>query len=231
MPIQQAKFSQYLRKNEAPLSSLQTEKIYYHLLRANLQELFFNIYPRLKGHLGEESWQFLLDQFLIHHKARTPYFYQVPDEFLSFLWHNKAQYSQWPWLWSLAHFEWMELVASVADEAWPESDPTRPRCSPLAYYCQYEYAVYPEDGDYTPLSLRERPWQGIVYRNKAHEVQWFACEPWSALIFTALQQAENKNSGDVVSYLQKQVSHESTDTIRQSLMAWCDEWRKLDILV
>ena len=230
MSIKQADFSDYLRTAKTPLSPKGTEKIYHRLLRANLQELLANIYPRLIEHLGEEKWQFLLDQFLCIHKANTPYFYQVPDEFLSFLWHNKALYGQWPWLWALAHFEWMELVATVADENLPEPDSQGMRCSPLAYYCQYEYAVYPLDKEYAPLALRTQPWQGIVYRNRAQEVQWLALDAWSALLFTIIQQQKN-NVDDIVDCLKEQMSAYSHDAIRQSVMAWCDEWHELNILV
>lgn len=231
MSIKQGDFSDYLRTAQRPLSKTATEKIYHRLLRANLQELFANIYPRLMAQLGEEQWAFLLDQFLIKHKAHTPYFYQVPDEFLSFLWHNKALYSQWPWLWALAHFEWMELVATVADEALPKLDAGCIRASPLAYYCQYAYAVYPLDKEYTPLALRAQPWQGIVYRNSAHEVQWFALEAWSALVFTIIQQQQRNNVDDIIDYLREQGCDYPVDTIHQSVVAWCHEWQKLEILM
>jgi len=230
MSVKQQDFSDYLRTAKTPLSAKGTEKIYHCLLRANLQELLANIYPRLIEQLGEEKWQFLLDQFLRCHKASTPYFHQVPDEFLSFLWHNKALYGQWPWLWALAHFEWMELVATVADESLPEPDSQGMRCSPLAYYCQYEYAVYPLDKEYTPLALRTQPWQGIVYRNRAQEVRWFALDAWSALLFTIIQQQKN-NVDDIVDCLQEQMSGYSHDAIRQSVIAWCDEWHELEILI
>jgi uncharacterized protein len=230
MSIKQHDFSDYIRIAKTPLSQSGTEKIYHRLVRANLQEVLANIYPRLMAQLGEENWMFLLDQFLQSHKARTPYFYQVPDEFLGFLWHNKALYSQWPWLWALAHFEWMELVATVADEVLPRPNSALIRCSPLAYYCQYAYAVYYLDKEYTPLALRTQPWQGIVYRNSAHEVQWFVLDAWSALVFTAIQQQKN-NVDDIVHYLKEQASGYPADTVYQSVVAWCNEWRKLEILI
>lgn len=229
--IKQQQFSTTLRGPYSALKKAEREKIYYHLLRANLHEVLANIYARLIEHLGSENWAFLLDEFLREHTATTPYFYQLPDEFLSFLWHNKARYGQWPWLWALAHFEWMELVATVADEILPEPNAVLLRCSPLAYYCQYDYAVHPLDKEYTDLAQRTHPWQGIVYRNRQHEVLWFVLEPWSAHLLQAILQQKECSVEDMVRYVMQSNSAYKEKEVRESVEAWCNEWRELDILV
>ncbi|MCD6045213.1 MAG: hypothetical protein K0R48_376 [Gammaproteobacteria bacterium] len=224
-------FSQYLRGTDSTTHSGR-EKIYYHLVRANLHEVLAHIYPRVINYVGAENWAFLLDEFLHQHAAATPYFYQLPDEFLSFLWHNKAHYGQWPWLWSLAHFEWMELVATVADEPLPEPNTALLRCSPLAYYCQYDYAVHPLDKEYTALERRAQPWQGVVYRNRKHLVHWFALETWPALLLQTILQYKECSIEDTVHHLMQQGNNAyQEDAVRESVVAWCDTWRKLDILV
>ncbi len=205
------------------------EKVYYHLLRANLHEVLVNIYPRVIDAIGTKSWTFLLDAFLQRHAASTPYFYELPDEFLGFLWHNRAEYSQWPWLWALAHFEWMELVATVANDLFPEPNAAFIRCSPLVYYCQYDCAVYPEDKTYTALEKRALPWQGAVYRNRRHGVHWLAVEPWPALLLNILLQHKESSVESIVRHCVNSGYQE--DDVRKSVVASCDEWRELDILV
>ncbi len=224
-------FGAMLRGPYSALTNTGREKIYYHLLRANLHEVLANIYPRVIDNVGAENWAFLLDEFLRQHRAATPYFYQLPDEFLSFLWHNKAEYEQWPWLWALAHFEWMELVATVADEALPAPNTALIRCTPLLYYCQYEYAVYPLDKEYTALARRAYPWQGVVYRNGQHEVQWFALEPWPALLLQAILQHKECSIEELVHPLLQGNAAYKENEVRESVEAWCNTWRELDILI
>jgi hypothetical protein len=229
--IKQQQFSTTLRGSYAVLENSAREKIYYHLLRANLHETLANVYARVIEHLGAENWAFLLDEFLQQHTATTPYFYQLPDEFLSFLWHNRARYGQWPWLWALAHFEWMELVATVADETLPEPNAGLLRYSPLAYYCQYDYAVYPLDKEYTALAQRTHPWQGVVYRNRQHEVLWLVLEPWSAHLLQAILQQKECSAEDMVRYAMQSNSAYKENEVRESVEAWCNEWQELGILI
>lgn len=231
MSIKQQVFSQHLRDAALERTILDEEKIYSCLLRANLREVLANIYPRLSQQLGVKKWTFFLDQFLQRHAATTPYFYQVPDEFLSFLWHNKDLYREWPWVFALAHFEWMELVATVADVVLPEPDVAMVQCSPVAYGCQYDYAVFPLEEDYAALAPRVRPWQGIVYRNRQHQVHWLVLDQWSSELFALIQQKVKSSVDDLVIERMKCAPHYSQQEVTTSVVAWCDEWKKLDILI
>jgi uncharacterized protein len=231
MSIKVQEFTTSLRGPYSALKSAGREKIYYHLLRANLHEVLATIYPRVIDTIGMENWAVLLDQFLRQHRATTPYFYQLPDEFLSFLWHNKADYEQWPWLWTLAHFEWMELVATVADEVIPAPNAEQIRCNPLLYYCQYDYAVCPLDKEYTALARRTPPWQGVVYRNRLHEVHWVALEAWPARLMQALLQHKACRIEELVHHLMQGNTSYAVNEVRESVEAWCNTWRELDILI
>jgi hypothetical protein len=237
MSIQQPLFSDYLRQANQDLTRSKREKIYYHLIRANLREMLANVYARVIQQLGDAKWTFLIDQFLQLHSAKTPYFYQLPDEFLSFLWHNSGLYQECPWVFALAHFEWMELVATVADRPLVEQGTVNLaaesviQCSPLAYYCQYEYAVYPLDKGAPPLALRATPWQGIVYRDNAEQVYWHELAPWTALLFNRIQQQSENTVAALIAAMSLQAKQEEIETISHSIDAWCNEWQRLGILL
>lgn len=231
MSIKMEQFSTLMRGAYSAVPPVGREKIYYHLLRANLHEVLENIYPRVIEAIGTENWKALLDTFLHQHKATTPYFYQLPDEFLSFLWHNKARYEQWPWLWALAHFEWMELVATVADEPFPEPKAGVIRCTPVLYPCQYDYSVYPGDEAYAALTPRAQPWQGIVYRNRQHDVNWFALEPWPAGLLQAILHYEESSVKKLVAHFIQENNTYNESELREAIESWCELWRELDILI
>lgn len=91
-------------------------KIYTALLYNNVEGFLLACFPVLRKVLGVRKWARLVRAFFSTHRSRTPYFRQIPDEFIQFLqneWTPPAGYP--PYLLALAHYEWIELVLSVSN--------------------------------------------------------------------------------------------------------------------
>jgi hypothetical protein len=91
-------------------------KIYNELLFNNIEGFLLACFPVLRQMLGARKWAKLVRAFFATHRSRTPYFRQIPDEFIQFLqdeWTPPAGYP--PYLLALAHYEWIELVLSVSN--------------------------------------------------------------------------------------------------------------------
>jgi hypothetical protein len=89
-------------------------KIYSELLYNNLEGFLLACFPVLRKVLGTRKWTALVRDFFRTHRSHTPYFRQIPDEFIQFLqneWTPPAGYP--PFTLALAHYEWIELVLSV----------------------------------------------------------------------------------------------------------------------
>ncbi len=233
----QAEFSQYLRTSNQNHPKSPAWQIYHRLLRANLTEVLNGVYTRTIQALGLEFWNILIDRFFERYEAKTRYFYELPDEFLAFLWQNKGLYRDRPWLFALAHFEWMELALTVSTEVLAEksrvsySKSLSFKLSPLAHYCEYEYAVYPGDSAYKALAKRAQTWQGLVYRNREHQVRWFELDAWTVRIIQQFNVHGTMREDDLVHALIQQTPDHSSEQIRISLHAWCELWLKQDILI
>lgn len=68
--------------------------------------------------MGARKWAKLVRAFFATHRSRTPYFRQIPDEFIQFLqgeWAADDAYP--PYLLALAHYEWIELALSVSSRS------------------------------------------------------------------------------------------------------------------
>jgi len=88
-------------------------KIYNTLLYDNIEGFLLACFPVLRQVLGTRRWTRLVRAFFSTHRCRTPYFRQIPDEFIQFLqneWNTPETYP--PWTLALAHYEWIELVLS-----------------------------------------------------------------------------------------------------------------------
>lgn len=90
--------------------------IYTELLYNNLEGFLLACFPVLRKVLGTRKWAALVRDFFRTHRSHTPYFRQIPDEFIQFLqneWTPLAGYP--PFTLALAHYEWIELVLSVSN--------------------------------------------------------------------------------------------------------------------
>ena len=90
-------------------------KVYNTLLYNNIEGFLLACFPVLRSVLGARKWAKLVRAFFAMHRSRTPYFRQIPDEFIQFLqneWTPPEGYP--PFTLALAHYEWIELVLSVS---------------------------------------------------------------------------------------------------------------------
>ncbi len=125
-------------------------KIYNELLYNNVEGFLLACFPVLRRVLGARKWTRMVRVFFATHRSHTPYFRQIPDEFVQFLqneWNPPADYP--PWLTALAHYEWIELVLSVSNRA-PERgfDPAGdlldkvPLLNPVLANLRYDWPVH-----------------------------------------------------------------------------------------
>jgi len=93
-------------------------KVYNELLYNNLEGFLLACFPVLRQVLGAGKWARLVRAFFAAHRSRTPYFRQIPDEFIQFLQNEwTAPEDAPPYLLALAHYEWIELVLSVSNRS------------------------------------------------------------------------------------------------------------------
>jgi hypothetical protein len=93
-------------------------RVYAELLFNNVEGFLLACFPVLRKVLGARRWHRLVRAFFAQHRSRTPYFRQIPDEFIQFVqdeWTPAADDP--PFTLALAHYEWIELVLSVSDRA------------------------------------------------------------------------------------------------------------------
>jgi hypothetical protein len=125
--------------------------IYNELLYNNLESFLLACFPVLRKVLGKRRWDRLVRAFFCVHRSHTPYFRQIPDEFLQFLqdeWEGGETYPEY--MLELAHYEWIELVLSVSnrDEQLTEHDANgdliegRPLLNPVLANLAYQYPVH-----------------------------------------------------------------------------------------
>jgi len=175
--------------------------IYRDLLFNNLNSFLESSFPVIRSLYRDEAWTKLVRKFFARHQSSTPYFLEIPQEFLAFI---EAEYNSThedpPFLQELAHYEWVELALMVSDQ---EPDIANinhhgdllteiPVVSPLAWSLAYQWPVHQLGPDYRPDKPPEQPTYLIVYRDDQDEVKFIEANPVTARLMQLMQ--ENMDS-------------------------------------
>jgi len=214
--------------------------IYRHLFFNNLLNLLSNMFPVLKKLLPDTKWRSLVRQFMQKHRAETPYFLQLPEEFLAFLQNEyELQEDDFPFLIELAHYEYIELALSISEECNdltgvdPDGDllANVPVKSDLTWIYAYQYPVHRISRDYIPTEAAEQPVFLAVYRGIDDKVGFLELNPITAGLLELISQNDSHASGeDLLRTLAEQVNYPDVDALIQHGAAALEEMRQLEIL-
>lgn len=174
--LQQA-FAAHLRDPDAHPAPAGIEDrrmaVYRELFFNNLRDLLAGTFPVCREILGDAGWSALVRRFYSGHRAHTPYFTELPGEFVEWLSTVPDATEAMPaFLPELAHYEWVELALSIADAPAPDDrlDPRgdllsgRPVLSPLAWPLAYRWPVHRLSVHYQPQQQPPAPTFIVVHR-------------------------------------------------------------------
>ncbi|MGV8990373.1 MAG: DNA-binding domain-containing protein [Thiobacillus sp.] len=175
-------------------------KIYNELLYNNVESFLLACFPVLRKILGVRKWAKLARAFFSTHRSHTPYFRQIPDEFIQFLqneWTSPDDYP--PYLLALAHYEWIELVLSVSNssadcpvDAFGDLLNGVPVLNPVLANLRYDWPVH-------RIAPRHKVQPAetylLVFRDTDDRVEFIEINAFTARLLTLLEPA--KLSGHV----------------------------------
>jgi len=182
----QQQFTQHIRNPDIEYQPENEEaieprrlKIYKELFFNTTAEFFKQIFPVCYSVLGPDRWQALMREYLLKHRAHTPLFHELGQEFLLFLQNEYLPAEKDPeFLFELAHYEWVELALLTAESdiiPMPEKEDMRVvdldkkyQLSALAWPLAYEWPVHQISEAYQPQSKPEESTILLVYRNDSN---------------------------------------------------------------
>ena len=214
--------------------------IYRELFFNNLKSLLSTMFPVLRKLHSDPHWSRLIRGFMQHHQAQTPYFLELPAEFLAFLQNEyEPGDDDFPFLVELAHYEYIELALSVSEETNdlegvdPDGDllagvPVR---SALAWAYAYQYPVHRISGEFLPDAPAEQPVYLAVYRDTEDKVGFLELNAVTAGLLNAIEENDADQSGEaLLRKLAADIDYPDTDAFIAHGLAAMQEMRSLDIL-
>jgi len=214
--------------------------IYRDLFFNNIRNLLSNMFPVLKKLHSKDKWAAIIRQFMQDHRATTPYFLRLPQEFLDFL---QLEYERgdddFPFLLELAHYEYAELSLSISEDendltgVDPEGDllSNVPVKSELTKAYAYQYPVHRISADFLPDEPGEQPTYLAVYRGSNDKVGFIELNPMTAGLLDAIANNENGLSGEtLLRALAEKAEYADVEAFIQHGTAALEEMKQLEIL-
>ena len=219
----QAEFAAYIRDpqhNPAPADvAPERMAMYRELFFNNIDSFLATSFPVLRSLFSEQHWQALASDFFARHRCHTPYFSEIAEEFLDYLQQGQTV-SDYPFLWELAHYEWVELALAIAkdqpefavDADQVDLERQALAVSPLAWLLAYRFPVQKISPQYRPLSVADQTTYLVVYRDQFHEVHFMETV---ALTFRLLQllEAEPQNAKNLIGHLSQEIPGSRVDAL------------------
>ncbi len=215
--------------------------IYRELFFNNLRSLLSTTFPVLSKLMGEQKWRALIRQFMVHHRAETPYFLKLPEELLNFLENGyEVQDDDYPFLLELAHYEYIELALNTLDEANdldgidPSGNLLRevPVKSVLAWAFAYQYPVHRISPDFLPDAPGEQPTYLAIYRNREDRTSFMELNPLTAGLLDAIDNNDDALTGEaLLRQLGEAIQYPDIDTLVAHGHVAMQQMLDLDILL
>ena len=214
--------------------------IYRDLFFNNLASLLSTMFPVLKKIYSDEHWNRMIRQFMQRHQAKTPYFLELPAEFLDFLQNEyEPGDDDFPFLAELAHYEYIELALSISEERDdgegidPDGDllAGTPVKSVLAWVYAYQYPVHRISPDFLPDAPAEQPVYLAVYRGADDKVGFMELNAVTAGLLNEIAENESGQTGEaLLRKLAADINFPDADAFIVHGLAAMQQMRSLGIL-
>lgn len=216
--------------------------IYRELFFNNVRDLLGRSFPVLKRLLGEEAWSAMVRDWLVRHRAQTPLFLELPQEFLHYLLEERAPGDEEPpFLAELAHYEWVELALSI-DEREPDLPGVdadgdllagRPVLSPLAWSLLYVWPVHRISPEFRPTETPPEPTRLVVYRDRRDRVGFLEINLVTARLLEVLgeESLPQATGRDCLLQIAAELAHPEPDIVVAGGAAILAELRARDVLL
>lgn len=203
-------FTAHLRAPETATApaGIKPERLatYRELLFNNVTNFVDITFPIAKAQLGEVLWSRLTNLFFAEFNCTSPFFYDISLHFREFIegldW---PELLALPWLESLLHYEWMELVADIderpmasgvdthalAEALSDDHDPQLQLAGP-AWALAYQWRVHEwrDDTDLSAVKQQSVCLMALRADDAALSLQIHEITPFAAFLLEALTQAE-----------------------------------------
>lgn len=242
----QRRFANHLRDpmHQPSIDGVEPRRIaiYRELFFNNIDGFLRNFFPVMHSLYSEEDWLGLVRNFYSTHRASTPYFLRIAEEFLRFIESEFVPRSCDPaCLLELAHYEWLELALDVSEQEIPTTGfdaggdlmEGAPLANPLVELVHYRWPVHRVSA--TEALPAEEPTYLLVYRDRRDVVRFQELNMASARLFSLIR--EQSGAGQQLSGRQlavrmaTEMQHPDVEVVVAGVRQMLTEWFAREVVL
>lgn len=214
--------------------------IYRDLFFNNLLNLLGSTFPVFKKLTGPKRWREIVREFMVSHRAETPYFLEVPREFVNFLQQEfEPAADDLPFLAELAHYEWAELALSVSEESNDDLAVDAdgdlitgvPVKSRLAWLLAYRFPVHRISESFQPREAADTATFLVIYRRRDDELGFKELNPVTARLLEMISDNDTARGRDLVESLAGEIQYENPAALVEHAKSVLEEMRADEIIL
>jgi hypothetical protein len=228
----QHRFTDYIRNPEsAPAPSdieLRRMNIYRDLFFNNISNFLADNFPVLKQITPEKQWLEMVRDFFSKHPNQSPYFSEIAEEFISYIQNERTEHplanDDYPFLLELAHYEWVELAVSIAEDSDSSTanitiddlEKTSLRLATTAFPLVYQYPVHKISPDFIPTEAPQQPTFLVVYRDQNDNVGFLETNATTHQLITTIAECDQTtglNARALLENIAATLQHPNPDTV------------------
>jgi hypothetical protein len=215
--------------------------LYCDFLFTNISNFLAENFPVLNKIMSEQQWEELSRDFFSRHSSHSPYFSQISQEFLHYLQNERLENPQskhdLPFLLELAHYEWTELVISIAEDLDSGNsiitDPLTQALtlSDTALALAYQYPVHKISPDFIPTELPAQATYLVVYRNVEDQIVFLETNPVTHALLETLTDNTEQATLSVLNKLADDLQHPNPDILIQGGLSILNDFISRGIVI
>jgi len=239
----QAEFSAYIRDpvNNLPPADVDKKRIetYRELFFNNINSFLGSHFPVLRKILNNQQWHELAQDFFANHANKTPFFSEIPEEFLYYLQNERHIVGDFPFLLELAHYEWVEMALSISKEQFLPIDASfiaelqqqKLSLSKLAWPLAYQYPVQQISPSFLPESAPDQATYLVVYRDKNDDVHFMQINAMTFRLLQIIQQQEGVDCAESLQQLVTESIHPNPQVLLEGGLQTLQELARKGIII
>ena len=240
----QYRFTAHLRdpeKHPAPADVDGTAgmALYRELVVANMRMFIGDNFPVIRGIMDDAQWESMVRDYFSRHVNRTPIFSQLPTEFLDYLEKERSDPGDPPFLWELAHYEWMESALRIdsSEIRFEGIDRDgdlldgRPAQSPLAWPLAYRFPVHRLSREYQPSEPPPQPTYLVIYRDEQDKVGFLELNAVSARLLELIAKEPGLSGRALLERIAAELRHPDPEVVINGGREIMEQWRERQVLL
>ena len=239
----QREFTRHLRDptNVPPPPGLSASRlaVYSNAIYLNIERFMRDNFPRVREVFDDAAWQALVRDYLIRHRSDTPLFVELPNEFLAYLEHERDGDGDPPYLYELAHFDWLENAVAIdntrlediAVSAEGDLLHTALVINPVHQLVSYRYPVHATGVAALPAVPPARPIRLLAFRDRPGNFGVLDLNDVAVRLFSELSAPGAPVAATVLDGLARDLQHPDPAVVIAGGLQLLERWQARDVIL